>query len=271
MAKRQLVTLLTDFSTRDPYVAAMKGVLLRHCPRAEIIDITHEIAPQDVLSAAFVLAEATRSFPDGTLHVVVVDPGVGTDRRILAGDIGGQRFLCPDNGVITFVAESREQRELVVVSNSRYVPAATSRTFHGRDIFAPVAAHILNGVDLARLGPRPKAFTMLDVPRPVVAGEVLAGQIVYVDRFGNLVSNIPIAAVEPWCAALDAVRVSCDGREVGALQGTYDFVERGAALALVNSMGLIEVAVNGGSAAAVLDAGVGATVRLRREARGAEA
>ncbi|MFW6133255.1 MAG: SAM hydrolase/SAM-dependent halogenase family protein, partial [Planctomycetota bacterium] len=234
MPRQQLVTLLTDFSTRDPYVAAMKGTLLRHCPRARIVDITHDIPPQDVLAAAFVLAEASRSFPDGTLHVVVVDPGVGTDRRILAGDLGGQKFLCPDNGVMSFVAASREQRELVVVSNTRYVPEPASRTFHGRDIFAPVAAAILNGVDLARLGPRPKAFTMLDVPRPSVqpvrpygrpdgrgeapapdaSGEELVGQVLYVDHFGNLVSNLPLAHVEQWCEDLDALRVTCAGRDV---------------------------------------------------------
>ncbi len=264
MARRQLVTLLTDFGTRDPYVAAMKGVLLSRCPRAEIVDISHEVPPQDVVAGAFILAEAARTFPEGTLHVVVVDPGVGTDRAILAGGFGEQRFLWPDNGVITFVAESWQTRELVTVSNTQYLPAGVSRTFHGRDIFAPVAAHILNGLDLPRLGPQPKTFTMLDLPQAAPDGAEMVGRILHVDRFGNLISNIPADAIEQWCPDVETVHVRCEGRDIGPLLGTYGHAEPGRPLALINSMDLLEVAVSSGRADEALGLGAGAEVRLRQ-------
>ncbi|HUS48501.1 MAG TPA: SAM-dependent chlorinase/fluorinase [Phycisphaerae bacterium] len=263
MAKQRLVTLLTDFGTRDPYVAAMKGVILSACPHAQVVDISHDIPPQDVLAAAVVLAQATRYFPPDTLHVVVVDPSVGTNRRILAGRFGGQVFLFPDNGVITFVAESTPAEALVSVSNTTYLPPRPpSMTFHGRDIFAPVAGHILNGVPLSRLGPQPQKYELLDIPAPAERQGGLVGEVIYVDRFGNMVSNVSDEALGRWCKDPAAVRVVCAGRNVGPLQGTYAFAGVGEPLALFNSMGLLEVAVNRGRACDVLRAGVGCEVRL---------
>ena len=261
MAKQSLVTLLTDFGTSDPYVAAMKGDLLRRCPRAQIVDISHDIPPHNVLVGAVVLAEAARHFPPETLHVVVVDPGVGTDRRILAAQCGEQMFLLPDNGVITMVADAAPIEELVVVRNTD-VLGGVSMTFHGRDVFAPLAAQILNGLALHRLGPQPDSYRQLEIPVPVRSGDAVVGQVIYVDRFGNLVSNITWRDVEYIWQDPATVRVSCLGRDLGPLQGTYGFAAEGELLALVNSMGRIEVAVNRGRACDALDAGVGTEVRL---------
>ncbi len=263
MARRHIVTLLTDFGTADPYAAAMKGAILSRSPRATLVDISHEIPPQDLLSGAIVLAQAALHFPPDTLHVVVVDPGVGSDRRILAGRFGGQLFLFPDNGIITFVAETLPLEALVAVRNMRYLPPQQpSATFHGRDIFAPIAGHLLNGLDLAKLGPPPDSYKLLDLPHPSVQQDQIVGQVIYVDRFGNLISNIPEAMVHQTCAALEKLHIVCNDRNVGTLQGAYSFVARGEPLALFNSMGYVEVAVNQGRAADALGAGVGAEVCL---------
>ena len=263
MAKRALATLLTDFGTRDPYVAAMKGVILGGCPHANLVDITHEIPPQDVLAASFVLAEAARYFPPQTLHVVVVDPGVGTDRRILAARYAGQQFLFPDNGVITQVDVSMDMEEIVVVRNTQYLPAGRpSMTFHGRDVFAPVAGHILNGLHIRHLGPRPETYKLLDLAAAEADDERLRGEIIYVDRFGNLISNISADLIREQFADVDRATVTCGGRSIGPICGTYGFVERGSVVALINSMSLLEVAVNAGRADETLGLGVGAEVQV---------
>jgi hypothetical protein len=263
MAARSLVTLLTDFGTSDPYVGAMKGALLQAAPRAVIVDITHDIPPQNVMAAAFVLWQASIRFPPGTLHVGVVDPGVGTERKILASQLGGQLYLVPDNGLLSLVAQHVPMERLVVVRNSAYLPGgAVSMTFHGRDLFAPVAGHILSGVDLARLGPQPQTFKALELPAPVEQQGELIGQVIYVDRFGNLVSNLSRRLLQQRWRDLAALRVYLAGRPIGPLQGAYGFVAPGEPLALINSMDLVEVAVNHGSAAAVLGQGAGGEVRI---------
>jgi len=262
--KVPIATLLTDFGTNGPYVAAMKGAILCQCPLARVVDMSHDIPAHDVLSAGFVLAQVAPHFPAGTVHVVVVDPGVGTERRILAASFGGQRFLFPDNGVITFVAETMPLEKIVVVRNTKYLPqAGPSATFHGRDIFAPIAGHVLGGVDIGQLGPQPDTYKLLDVPAPTTQGDALIGQVIYVDPFGNLVSNITDEALMQTHPALDRVRVFCAGCDVGPLQGAYGFVDEGQALAIVNSMGRIEVAVNRGRAADALGAGLGTEIRIQ--------
>ena len=265
MAKNPILTLLTDFGTRDPYVAAMKGVVLARCPHATIVDVSHEINPHDIASAAFVLAQACRTFPPETLHVVVVDPGVGTERPLLAARFGGQHFLFPDNGVISHVAATMPLEALHALRDTRYVPPAASRTFHGRDVLAPLAADILNGLQLRHLGPTPDTYKLLDLPQPQVQESRIIGTVVYIDRFGNCVSNIAQSMLQGPLAELDRLEVSCGGHAIGGLSGMYGFVEPGKELALVNSMGLLEVAVNQGSAHNLLGLNIGAemTVRLR--------
>jgi len=263
VAKIKIITLTTDFGRADPYVGAMKGVILSMCPAARIVDISHDVRPQDVLAGAFVLAEAAPYFPEGTLHVVVVDPSVGTDRGILAARFDKQVFLFPDNGVITLVAQRMPLTGIFSVRNTRYLPpVAPSRTFHGRDIFAPVAAHLLNGLDIAKLGPQPDAYKLFDIPPVEQRENEIVGEVIYVDRFGNLISNIHESVVRGRYAALERMRVFCGGQDVGPLQGAYAFVDPGQPLALFNSMGYVEVAVNRRSAREVLGQDLGAEVRI---------
>ena len=264
-ARHPLATLLTDFGTRDPYVAQMKGVLLSICPGAQVVDITHEVAPQEVLEGAFILAQAAWCFPKGTVHVAVVDPGVGGDRKVLAARIDGQYFLAPDNGLLSFAAANRSLEELVAVRNVDFLPPpGAPMTFHGRDVFAPLAGHILNGLDIRRLGPQPQTYKLLDLAEPGLDGDDLVGQVIYIDRFGNLISNIPAATVSHQWPNLDGLRLTCAGRDAGTLQGTYSFVPPGEPLAVFNSMGLVEVAVNLGLARDHFNAAIGSEIRITR-------
>lgn len=266
MAGHGIVTLLTDFGTRGPYVAAMKGALLRHCPAARIVDICHDIDAHDVLQASFVLAQAAGHFPAGTLHVVVVDPGVGTDREIIAATFGSQTYLFPDNGVITMVAETQPLRAMAAARDRKYFPpeSAISSTFHGRDLFAPLAGHLVRGASVTDLGPTPQSYKLIDASKPHYHDDEIVGSIVYVDRFGNLISNITARAMAQRWPDHNDVEVLCDGRTVGPPRATYGQAGRGQLLALVNSMGLVEVAANAARACDVLAAGVGSEVRLRR-------
>ncbi len=263
MAKQHLATLLTDFGSRDAYVAAMKGVILSACPRARIVDLSHDVPAHDVLAGAFVLDGAAPYFPPGTVHVVVVDPGVGTDRSILVGRFDRRTYLFPDNGVITLIADRGPAEELVVVRNPNYLPSRpASTTFHGRDVFAPLAAELLKGLDIRRLGPRPDTYRLLDLPACEETPAEIVGQVVYVDTFGNLVSNIREEHVRRRWMDLETVRGSCAGRDVGPLRGAYGFAEEGEAVLLFNSMGRVEVAVNRGRACDHFHAGIGTVIRL---------
>lgn len=260
MAKRKIVTLLTDFGTGDPYVAAMKGVILHGCPGAEFVDISHEVPAHNVLAGALVLGNAAPYFPPDTLHVAVVDPGVGTDRPILAGRFGGQTFLFPDNGIISVVASKLPLEGLVTVRNRQYLPPGpASATFHGRDVFAPVAAHILNGLDIRNLGTLPGRYTLLDMPAPTVGESTITGRVIYVDRFGNLITNLARTFLIEH-TYMEELRVNCVGQDLGPLKHSYGYVAPGAMVALINSMGMIELAVNQGRACDVLGVGVGAEV-----------
>jgi len=263
---RPLIALLTDFGTRDHYVAAMKAVALGICPEAVLIDITHEIEPQDVCGGALELAACYRDFPDGTVFLVVVDPGVGSARRAIAAEAGGYRFVAPDNGVLGVVFDATPPARVVELTEPRYARARVTRTFEGRDRFAPAAAWLAAGVDLTALG-RPVADPeRLRVPRPEVRDAGVVGEIVRVDRFGNLISNIGRALVDalarPRGAAAPEIRVG--GRLVAQLVATYAEVAPGEVCALFGSSDHLEVAVRGGSAARALGLGRGAAVHVGR-------
>jgi S-adenosylmethionine hydrolase len=258
-----VATLLTDFGLRDPYVATMKGVMISLCPDIHIVDISHAVAPHDILGAGFVLAQSVTSFPVGTVHVIVVDPDVGTDREILAARFGGQYFVFPDNGLISFIAASLPLEELVAVRDKRYFRSeGPSGTFQGRDILAPVAARILMGLDLRRLGPQPDRYNLLDLPQVLENPSELVGQVLYVDRFGNMITNITDTLLRHHWDSLDRLTVSCNGRDVGPLRNAYGGVAPGEPLAIINSMGLLEIALNRGRASQLLSAHVGAPVRV---------
>jgi len=240
-----IVTLTTDFGAGDYYVGAMKGVILAIAPEAQIVDISHQIPPQDVLAAAFVLRHAAGEFPPGTVHLAVVDPGVGTRRRPLAIHSSGHLWVGPDNGLFSFVLDRADSRvhEITRPDLGRPNP---SRTFHGRDLFAPLAAHLCRGLDLTNVGPPVADPVRLAESAPCKSAARIAGHIIHIDSFGNLVSNIAAADIAPWGSAL---RIRLGGQVLAKLCRTYEDVESGAPLALIGSAGLLEIAVNRGNAA----------------------
>jgi S-adenosylmethionine hydrolase len=276
-----LITLTTDFGVVDPFVGTMKGVMLAIAPHATIVDLTHEVPPQDVRAGAYLLHSAAGYFPRGTIHVVVVDPGVGTSRRALLVETRDGFFVAPDNGVLTLVAPPRRVVSVWDVSRSPVRRQPVSRTFHGRDLFAPVAAHLASGMPLARLGRRVRGFARLTLPVPGRRGRTLVGEVVWIDRFGNLITNLTEQEVTRLTGrerrggrgARGAARarsrgyrgrgvsVTIDGRAVPLLDA-YGQALPGTVLALVNSAGLVEIAVNHGSAAVMLGATCGTRISI---------
>jgi S-adenosylmethionine hydrolase len=261
-----LITLTTDFGEESPYVAAMKGVILGINPAARLVDLTHQVPPQDVPHAAFFLAGAIPYFPAGTLHVVVVDPGVGSQRAVLYVEAEGQRLLVPDNGCWTYLRKPRAPAPRVIrLARPRYWRRPVSATFHGRDIFAPVAAHLSLGIDPANLGPSVTEWVELSLPRPKLGPNRLAGEVVFVDHFGNLITNIPGKALTRFAGSEACIRAA--GHAVPRLVHSYADVAPGDLAALVSSAGTLEIAVNQGSAANRLQAGVGTWVEVTRHGR----
>ncbi len=256
-----LVTLTTDFGLQDPYVGIMKGVVHRACPGVTCIDLSHEIAPQDVATAGFYLAHSWRHFPEGTVHVAVVDPGVGSERAILVAEESGHAFLAPDNGLLSGVlgAEAR----VCALDEDRFALPDRSSTFHGRDVFAPAAGALAGGLAPARAGRPFPGWHRSERTDPVrVAGDAgpIEALVVLVDRFGNLITGLDVGGL-----ALDLVEweVEAGGRRIPAGR-TYSEVAPGEPIALVDSYGHLEVAVRDGDAARELNLGRGAVLTLRR-------
>src|SRR6266851_2912825 len=187
---RPVIALLTDFGTRDHYAGTMKGVALGICPDATLVDISHELPAHDVLAGALELAAAYRYFPAGTIFLVVVDPGVGSTRRGIAAEAGDYKFVAPDNGVLTAVLDEHPPKRVVELTERRYARPTVSRTFEGRDRFAPAAAWLAKGIDLVALGRPAPSIQRLDIPQPRADAEGIEGQVLRVDRFGNLITNV---------------------------------------------------------------------------------
>jgi hypothetical protein len=245
-----IITLLTDFGTADSYVGEVKGTLLSLAPESPLVDLTHDIAPGDVAAASFVLGRAWRTFPAGTVHLAVVDPGVGTRRRALAAEVGGHRFVAPDNGLLSDVFAAAHA-EVV----SLPAPDDASRTFHGRDVFAPAAARLARGAALGELGAAVSDLVHLPPKRLRTEGKDLVGQVVHVDRFGTLVTNIPgNAAAEGAPLRL--------GRHSIEVRATFADAAAGSPVAFVGSGGTLEIAVRDGRADAALGLGRGVEVRV---------
>ena len=259
---RPTVALLTDFGTRDHYAGTLKGVVLSVCPEATLVDIGHEIPAHDVLSAALELAACYRYFPVGTIFLVVVDPGVGSSRRGIAGDVGDFRFVAPDNGVLSAVFLESPPKKVVELTERKYALATVSRTFEGRDRFAPAAGFLAKGVALVSLGKGIKDFHVIDLPRPAVSDTELTGEVVRVDRFGNLITNIDRRAFEQF-AGRGAIAVVAGEREVPRIVATYADAPPGELCALFGSTDHLEIAINAGDAAAVLGLGRRAPARVR--------
>ena len=262
-----VVTLLTDFGTADEYVGVMKGVLLSICPSVSVVDISHEIEPQDIMQAAYAIPAYVPFFPPGTIHIVVVDPGVGSQRSILAVRSSGHFFIVPDNGVLSFLLSEQKSDTIVRVSNSEYFLEPLSATFHGRDIFAALGGHMACGAKLERLGAR---ITMQDIVRLTdlkcqlsESGE-LVGKIVSIDRFGNLITNIDSIQLKAFCGSAPSrqPRIRIGRRVICGLANTYADVEAGQPLALIGSRGYMEIALNCGSAYKQLNAHKGDPVNV---------
>jgi S-adenosylmethionine hydrolase len=259
-----IVALLTDFGTADYYVAAMKGSVLQVDPKATLVDISHEIASQDIFHAAFVLRQVLPCFPPRTIFVCVVDPGVGTPRRILAARYNDRVILAPDNGLLTLVHRDADLQEIRTVENRRFFANTLSSTFHGRDIFAPVAGHLSKGVALDHLGPVADRIEILDLAKPVRQPDgTLAGEVEIIDRFGNLITNISVLDLSAARAGNRPIQVSIKDRLVGPLRVTYADVARGELLALIGSSQMLEIAANQASAAEILAARRGDPVCVR--------
>lgn len=267
MERSGIITLTTDFGLADPYVGVLKGVIWGILPQARVVDLTHQVRPQAVLQGGFLLSTAYRYFPRGTVHLAVVDPGVGTARPAVAVETPYALFVAPDNGLLSYVWEERTEAEraatrCVELSEPRFWLPRVSNTFHGRDLFAPVAAHLAAGVDLGELG-RPREGLVLDAQiRPVVQEDgAVRGRIVHVDRFGNCITNV---GEEQVAAMVRRGLLQCEvsGHRLEGLARTYADVPNGRPVVLVGSSGRLEIAVHGGSAATQLGVDVDDPVQV---------
>ncbi len=286
MRQSRIITLLTDFGNQDAYVGIMKGVITGINPAAHVIDLCHSIPPQDVFIGAYLLSTSYKYFPSGTIHVAVVDPGVGSKRDIVCVEIRNCLFLVPDNGILSFIVQEEKPKRIVQVTNSKYFLPVLSHTFHGRDLFAPVAAHLSLGAKPLQLGNATGQLAQLDLPEPfhTKAGQ-LKGQIIYIDRFGNLITNITREHLAQYIRNHTQNRAQRSGmkskeqgvrnqtpdtlentskyeipiqdntiktilgrKKIFGLKKTYTDVKQGEPLLLLGSAGFLEISVNQGNA-----------------------
>ena len=261
---RPVIALLTDFGTRDHYAGTMKGVVLGICPDVTFVDISHELPPHDVLAGAFELAATYRYFPAGTIFLVVVDPGVGSTRRGIAAEAGEYKFVAPDNGVLTVVFDEHPPKRVVELTERKYARPTVSRTFEGRDRFAPAAAWLAKGIELAALGRGAANVHRLEVPEPRVEDDRIVGEILRIDRFGNLITNIDRRTFEKLAGG--TLDVTAGAHAVPKVVSTYADAAAGELCALFGSTDHLEIAANGASAAAALGLGRGAPVQIARRA-----
>jgi S-adenosylmethionine hydrolase len=260
---RPVVALLSDFGTTDHYVGAMKAVVLSVCPEVTLVDIAHDLPAHDILTGALELAACYRFFPAGTVFLAVVDPGVGSARRGIAADVGDYRFVAPDNGVLTAVLHETPPKKLVELTERKYARPTVSRTFEGRDRFAPAAGWLAKGLPVASLGRAVNDYRQIPVPTATVTGTTVEGSVVRVDRFGNLITNIDRRAVEK-LAQSGPVTIVVGPHEIPRLVNTYEEAQGAESCALFGSTDHLEIAVTAGSAAERLGVSRGAPVVVRR-------
>jgi S-adenosylmethionine hydrolase len=251
MSRSGIITLLTDFGLSDAYAAMMKGVILSINRNAELIDITHCIAVGSIFQGAAILKETFSYFPEGTVHIAVVDPGVGSSRRFLALKADGHFFVAPDNGILWPIIEDDKDAEIVELSEKSYFLPHVTRTFHGRDVFAPIAAHISLGIEISQLGRPLINPEKLTLPRPYQKDDTLKGQITRIDNFGNLITNITANNLIDFLADKKPV-IHIGDYEIPGINNTYSDKEKGELIALINSSDYLEIAVNLGKASEYL-------------------
>ena len=267
MSQRPIITLTTDFGLNDHFVGTIKGVILDIIPDVEIVDISHSVQAFDVLDGALTIAQASSYFPNGTVHLVVIDPGVGTERRPLVVTSDRHHFVAPDNGVLSLVYASEERLHVRHVTAEHYYRQPVSNTFHARDIFAPVTAYLAKGVDPDKFGHEISDFVRFNAPKPRPAeGNTLRGVVLKVDRFGNLITNITSQDAPALFAERPApFKIAVGKREITEIQTNYAQGAPGEVFGILGSMGYLEIAANRGSAAQIVGAGKGADVSLKLE------
>ena len=257
-----IVTLITDFGTRGEYAGAMKGAILKVNPRCQVIDITHQIEPQNLLQASFVLQSAYPYYPPGTIHVAVVDPGVGTRRRPVVVEKEGYLFVGPDNGVFSGVLSRRAKTVVYEIAERKFFLSPVSDTFHGRDIFAPVAGRLSLGMEPRRLGPRVKEVKTLEWPQPRRSGRKLLARILWADSFGNLMTNVSREESGPDVEGRP-IQIQGKGWCIDRIHRTYGQGRRGEPMALFGSGGYLEISVNRGNALELLGLRPGDPITIR--------
>lgn len=264
MPYRPTITLTTDFGTNDHFVGAMKGVILNIVPEAAIIDISHAVQAFDVLDGALTVSQAYSYFPNGTVHVVVVDPGVGTARRPILASSDSHHFVAPDNGVLSLIYAREERMHVRHITSEHYFLQPVSNTFHARDIFAPVAAYLAKQVDSHKFGEEIEDFIKFSAPKPKTTdGNGLRGVVLKVDRFGNLVTNItPLDAPALFAEPPAAFKMVVGNREITTMRKTYAEGDRGEVFGVLGSMGFLEIAANRGAAAQITGAGKGTEITV---------
>jgi S-adenosyl-L-methionine hydrolase (adenosine-forming) len=257
----RIITLSTDFGTEDWFVGTMKGVIASISPKTTVVDISHAIASGDIRTGAFALATSYKYFPKGTVHVAIVDPGVGSKRQSIAVQTERYFFVGPDNGVLSYALRGEKIKAVRALENTAYFMKPVSQTFHGRDVFAPIAAQLAAGLAIAKLGPAVTKFVRLDWPEPTLNLKSIEGEVIYIDKFGNAITNIS-----------GATFASPRGKHFEIFKGRkrlcsfathYQAVPAGQAVAVPGSSGYLEIAVNGGDARAILELALGDSVAVR--------
>ena len=262
-----IISLTTDFGLSDPYVGLMKAVILDICPDARIVDLTHAVPPQDVLAGAIALESTIGLFPQGSIHVAVVDPGVGGTRAPIAMRTrGGGVYVGPDNGLFTYVLAKEPSLLAVCLNRPQYHRQPVSHTFHGRDIFAPVAAHLANGVSLEQVGSPIVDLATIQIPQPVLEDDAMILHVVSIDRFGNLITYLTAAHFQQWASSWpdSSLTLTLPNQQIHQLSLTFSDVAAGQSLAYFGSSGRLEIAVRNANASERFNASVGTTLRLSR-------
>ena len=259
MDKKPVITITTDFGLFDGYVGIMKGVILGICPEARIVDLSHEISRGDIIHAALILERAVGYFPENTVHCAVVDPGVGTERSAIAVWTKQGIFVGPDNGIFSFVFKVHHPEKVVNLSNKNFFLSPVSHTFHGRDIFAPASAHLACGEPLESFGEEISIFKEILINVATIEGRIIRGEIIHVDRFGNLITNIPSSIITTGCGKYI---VTIGDNTISGISETYGSTDKGELVAVVGSFDRLEIAVNGGSASEILCTKKGALVKV---------
>ena len=259
---RPVVAFLSDFGTRDHYAGTLKAVVLSVCPDANLVDIGHEIPAHDVVAGALELAACYRYFPAGTIFLVVVDPGVGSSRRGIAAECGDYKFVAPDNGVLSAIFRDTPPRKVIELTERKYARATISRTFDGRDRFAPAAGWLAKGTALVSMGKSISNYQVIDLARPAVAKDRITGEVMRVDRFGNLITNIDRRTLEQFADGRP-IGITIGNRDIARIVATYADAPAGELCALFGSTDHLEIAVNAGDAARALGLSRGAKASVR--------